>query len=101
MRKFFLLSFATLILSISFPLRGISNTTESYYLDEVSYTSIAISDLPEAVIDSYSNKYNNIFINKAFEGNDSTYKLEATIEGESHLLIIYEDGLLVTDDSSN
>ncbi len=80
---------------------GIANTVETSYLDEVSYTSIKVSELPEAVVNSFSDKYSNVFIDKAFVGNDSTYKLVATIEGQTHLLIMYEDGLLVTDDTSN
>ncbi len=98
MKKLFFISTAVVVLSLALPTFSIANTNSSAYRLQVDYNPIEVSEVPNVIVEAFSGQFSDCEIEKAFVGNDDTYKIESTIEGHVHSLIFNQDGSLLTDD---
>ncbi len=87
-----------MVLSLALPTMSSANTTSSACMLQVDYSPIELSEVPNMIVDAFSGQFSDCEIEKAYVGNDDTYKIESTIEGHVHSLIFNQDGSLLTDD---
>lgn len=67
---------------------------------EVKYDTVAVEQLPEAVSKSISEAYSGYTIDKAFKGDDGTYKVNISKEAVRHVLFFDDKGKLIKSEQA-
>jgi len=82
MKKIMILSAAALMLSLAMPqfakATNVQNASTMIQAQEVTYQEITVADLPVAVSATIAKDYDGYTIDKAFLGNDGSYKVAVT-----------------------
>ena len=99
MKKVMILSAAALMLSLAMPqfteAKNVKNENTMMLLQAVEYREITAADLPEAVSASIKKDYTGYTTDKAFLGNDGTYKVAVSKEAEKKVLFFDAQGMFV------
>lgn len=61
-------------------------------LGDVTWEEIEQSDLPQAVLDTWTEDYGSYSFSKAYKGSDGTYKVKATMGGTEYYFVFDSSG---------
>lgn len=75
--------------------RNLTKTSFVNQQKEVKYEAIKAEDLPDAVTKSFTSDYSSYKIDKAFKGDDGTYKLNVSNGNLKYVLFYNADGKLL------
>lgn len=99
MKKVIILSAVALALSFATPQVANAITTQNEIAisqeKEVKYTEIKVEELPEAVSKSIVTAYPGYKVDKAFLGDDATFKVKVSLEDVKHVLFYKASGELI------
>ena len=91
--------FSAIILMTSLALPTVSFAdkarNESVVSQEVKYQEIKADEIPKAITESFSKDFSGYSIDKAFKGDDGTYKLEVSKDAVPYVLHYNVDGVLL------
>ena len=93
---------AFLILSLPRNTSADQLNTAEIMSEDVQYVEIESSELPQAVNDVITKDYAEYTVDKAYKGNDGTYKTVLSKTGDKLIVVFNEKGEVVkTEDSSD
>jgi hypothetical protein len=95
MKKLLIVSAVALLLGLIMPQTikaTVPVTDETTAVEEAQYTEINVADLPEAISKAIAEDYAGYTVDKAFQGNDGTYKIKISSSAEKLVLFYNEEG---------
>ncbi len=99
MKKVMILSAVSLMLSLATPqlaeAMSVKNENSIMQVQEVKYQEITVADIPEAVSATLTKDYANYTVDKAFRGDDGTFKVAVSKDDVKEVLFFNDKGLLL------